>query len=141
MCSKIANDSLLFCVISIKCSIVFRDCHSLVFDTLRTKQKQGKLLNQMLSTLSFFDVLGLIAYAFTMLPTSNSDYLYGSKGNKKTCLDENSHLALQFHWHSILKRSCYPFILFIYPAFSKHKGFYSNWHICMLSCQYPCNIC
>mmetsp|Transcript_12998 Transcript_12998/g.25311 ORF Transcript_12998/g.25311 Transcript_12998/m.25311 type:complete len:832 (+) Transcript_12998:115-2610(+) len=66
----------------------------IVFDALRTKRKRGKLLNQMLSTLSLFDILGSIAYAFTTLPTPDSDYLYGSKGNKKTCLAQGFFIQI-----------------------------------------------
>ncbi|KAL7467731.1 hypothetical protein ACHAXS_007969 [Conticribra weissflogii] len=57
----------------------------ILYDTTKTIQKRRKLLNQMLSTLSVFDGLGSIAYAFTTLPTPVSDYIYGSRGNDATC--------------------------------------------------------
>ncbi|KAL7462531.1 hypothetical protein ACHAXS_002912 [Conticribra weissflogii] len=60
----------------------------ILYDTTRTARKRDKLMNQMLSTLSFFDILGSIAYAFTTLPTPQADYLYGSKGNHHTCIGE-----------------------------------------------------
>ncbi len=60
----------------------------ILYDTTRTARKRDKLMNQMLSTLSFFDILGSMAYAFTTLPTPQADYLYGSKGNHHTCIGE-----------------------------------------------------
>ncbi|KAL7461664.1 hypothetical protein ACHAXS_002077, partial [Conticribra weissflogii] len=57
----------------------------IIYDTARTHQKRQKILNQMLSTLSVFDIFGSIAYAFTTLPTPQEDYLYGAKGNETTC--------------------------------------------------------
>mmetsp|Transcript_29180 Transcript_29180/g.59832 ORF Transcript_29180/g.59832 Transcript_29180/m.59832 type:complete len:127 (-) Transcript_29180:734-1114(-) len=115
----------------------------IVFDALRTKRKRGKLLNQMLSTLSFFDILGSIAYAFTTLPTPDSDYLYGSKGNKKTCLGENSHLSCNFI--GILSRNVVATHLSSLRIlrFQKHKGFSfrSAQSHAFLMYQYPCIIC
>ena len=40
---------------------------------------------QLLSALSFFDILGSGAYALTTLPTPEIDHLYGAHGNKHTC--------------------------------------------------------
>ncbi len=57
----------------------------IIYDTARTHQKRQKILNQMLSSLSVFDIFGSIAYAFTTLPTPQDDYLYGAKGNETTC--------------------------------------------------------
>jgi len=57
----------------------------ILYDTIRTRQKRRKMLNQMLFMLSVFDIFGSIAYAFTTLPTPQEDYLHGAKGNDKTC--------------------------------------------------------
>lgn len=57
----------------------------IVFDTTKTIQKRSKLLNQMLCTISVFDILGSIAYSLTTLPIPDSYYVYGSRGNDKTC--------------------------------------------------------
>lgn len=62
----------------------------ILYDTTKTIPKRRKLLNQMLSTLSVFDVMGSIAYAFTTLPTPESDYIYGSRGNDATCTSEST---------------------------------------------------
>ncbi|KAL7475038.1 hypothetical protein ACHAW6_000974, partial [Cyclotella cf. meneghiniana] len=57
----------------------------IIYDTLRTRQKRAKMMNQLLSTLSLFDIMGSITYALTTLPTPESDELYGAKGNTKSC--------------------------------------------------------
>ncbi|KAL7474041.1 hypothetical protein ACHAW6_000039, partial [Cyclotella cf. meneghiniana] len=57
----------------------------IIYDKLQTHQKHAKLMNQLLSTLSLFDIMGSIAYALTTLPTPESDELYGAKGNTKSC--------------------------------------------------------
>ncbi len=67
----------------------------ILYDTTRTAQKRCKLLNQMLSALSVFDILGSTAYAFTTLPTPQADYLFGSEGNHITCIGESFVLSLQ----------------------------------------------
>ncbi|KAL7480216.1 hypothetical protein ACHAW6_005909, partial [Cyclotella cf. meneghiniana] len=40
---------------------------------------------QLLSALSFFDLLGSGAYSLTTLPTPESDHLLGAKGDEQTC--------------------------------------------------------
>ncbi|KAL3776736.1 hypothetical protein HJC23_005397 [Cyclotella cryptica] len=57
----------------------------IIYDTLRTRQKRNKLRSQLLSTLSFFDILGSGAYALTTLPTPESDHLFGAQGNEQSC--------------------------------------------------------
>ncbi|KAL7447819.1 hypothetical protein ACHAXS_000094 [Conticribra weissflogii] len=44
----------------------------IVFDTTKTIQKRDKLLNQLLCTISVFDILGSIAYSLTTLPIPES---------------------------------------------------------------------
>ncbi|KAL7460917.1 hypothetical protein ACHAXS_001353 [Conticribra weissflogii] len=57
----------------------------IVFDTTKARQKCNRLLNQLLCTISVFDILGSIAYSMTTLPIPKSYYVYGSRGNEKTC--------------------------------------------------------
>eukprot|EP00804_Cyclotella_cryptica_P010052 CCRYP_020493-RB/>CCRYP_020493-RB protein AED:0.05 eAED:0.05 QI:45/1/1/1/0.75/0.8/5/445/885 len=57
----------------------------IIYDTLRTPQKRNKLRSQLLSSLSFFDILGSVAYALTTLPTPQSDHLFGAQGNEQSC--------------------------------------------------------
>jgi len=66
----------------------------ILYDTIRTPVKRKKLLNQMLATLSFFDIVGSIAYAFTTLPIPEENYLYGSKGNDKTCMAQGFFIQI-----------------------------------------------
>ena len=40
---------------------------------------------QILFTISVFDIIGSLAMAFTTLPTPETDYIFGSKGNEATC--------------------------------------------------------
>jgi hypothetical protein len=35
--------------------------------------------------MSVFDFVGSFAMAFTTLPTPSTDYIYGGRGNEKTC--------------------------------------------------------
>jgi len=93
----------------------------ILYDTTRTAQKRCKLLNQMLSTLSIFDILGSTAYAFTTLPTPQADYLYGSEGNDKTCIGENVVLLLQIP--SFFQRIYALFKCYILPLLWKLKVF------------------
>lgn len=57
----------------------------IIYDAMRIHTRRSKLLYQLLITLSIFDIIGSIAYAFTSLPTPVQDYIYGSKGNDATC--------------------------------------------------------
>lgn len=72
----------------------FQGSSFILCDTTKTRQKRGKMLNQMFATLSVFDILGSIAYTFTTLPTPESDYIYGSRGNDSTCVGEFIFLRL-----------------------------------------------
>lgn len=49
---------------------------------------------QLLSTLSVFDIFGGFGYAFTTLPTPESLYLYGGKGNDATCTAQGFFIQL-----------------------------------------------
>jgi len=66
----------------------------IIYDTLRTRKKRKKIPNQILSTLSAFDIFGSIAYALTTLPTPTEDYLYGSKGNENTCVTQGFFIQI-----------------------------------------------
>ncbi|KAL7484675.1 hypothetical protein ACHAW6_010307 [Cyclotella cf. meneghiniana] len=57
----------------------------IIYDALRKATRRRKFLNQLLSTLSFFDIVGALAYSLTTLPAPESLYLYGGKGNLQTC--------------------------------------------------------
>ncbi|KAL3781671.1 LOW QUALITY PROTEIN: hypothetical protein HJC23_007303 [Cyclotella cryptica] len=72
----------------------FQGSSFILCDTTKTRQKRGKMLNQMLATLSVFDILGSIAYAFTTLPTPESDYIYGSRGNYSTCVAQGFFIQI-----------------------------------------------
>ena len=50
--------------------------------------------NQLLITLSIFDIFGSIAYAFTSLPMPESDYIYGSRGNQNTCIAQGFFIQI-----------------------------------------------
>ncbi|KAL7484026.1 hypothetical protein ACHAW6_009669, partial [Cyclotella cf. meneghiniana] len=66
----------------------------IIYDTMRTSQKRAKLMNQLLSTLSLFDIMGSSAYALTTLPTPASDELYGAKGNEQTCIAQGFFIQI-----------------------------------------------
>ncbi|KAL3779349.1 hypothetical protein HJC23_007479 [Cyclotella cryptica] len=66
----------------------------IIYDTTRVRERRSKLLYQLLITLSIFDILGSIAYAFTSLPTPVEDYIYGSKGNDATCIAQGFFIQL-----------------------------------------------
>jgi hypothetical protein len=57
----------------------------IIIDTQRTALKRTKLINKILCTMSVFDFVGSFAMAFTTLPTPSTDYIYGGRGNEKTC--------------------------------------------------------
>ena len=57
----------------------------IIYDASKDIQRRSKLVNQLLITLSVFDVIGSLAYALTTLPIPETDYIYGSKGNENTC--------------------------------------------------------
>jgi hypothetical protein len=60
----------------------------------RVRERRAKLLYQLLITLSIFDILASIAYAFTSLPTPKSDFIDGSKGNDATCTAQGFFIQL-----------------------------------------------
>lgn len=66
---------------------VFKSQGSLfiICDASKDITRRSKLVNQLLITLSVFDVIGSLAYALTTLPMPELDYIYGSKGNEHTC--------------------------------------------------------
>ena len=90
---------------------------------------------QLLSTLSFTDLFGSLAYALTTLPTPTDDYLYGSQGNDNTCVAQgffiqvgtiacflNVSLAVYYHltiannWTDAkIRRTYLAHVLFIVP--------------------------
>lgn len=51
-------------------------------------EKRGKLLHQLLITLSTSDIIGSIAYALTTLPIPKDDVIpvYGARGTEATCI-------------------------------------------------------
>ena len=57
----------------------------IICDASKDIQRRSKLVNQLLITLSAFDVIGSLAYALTTLPIPEADYIYGSRGNENTC--------------------------------------------------------
>jgi hypothetical protein len=64
---------------------IFQGSSFIIYDATRIHTRRSKLLYQLLITLSIFDIIGSIAYAFTSLPTPVEDYIYGGKGNEATC--------------------------------------------------------
>ena len=57
----------------------------MIYDIMRVHTRRSKLLYQLLVTLSIFDIVGSIAYAFTSLPIPVEDYIYGAMGNDASC--------------------------------------------------------
>lgn len=57
----------------------------LIYDIMRVRTRRSKLLYQLLVTLSIFDIVGSIAYAFTSLPIPVEDAIYGAMGNDASC--------------------------------------------------------
>jgi hypothetical protein len=70
--------------------------------------------------LSFFDVIGSCAYAFTSLPMPVDDYILGSKGNGATC-------AAQGFFIQLGTTSCYTNVsLAVYYLLVIKKGWSEN---------------
>ncbi|KAL3798970.1 hypothetical protein HJC23_005109 [Cyclotella cryptica] len=66
----------------------------IIYDTSKTVMKRSKLLNQLLTTLSFFDMLGSVAYMFTTLPIPASYFIYEGRGNDGTCVAQGFFIQL-----------------------------------------------
>ena len=77
--------AMFFLCIHIFDAIVYQGSSFIIYDVLRVHTRRSKLLYQLLITLSIFDIVGSIAYAFTSLPTPIRHYIYGSNGNDATC--------------------------------------------------------
>lgn len=61
-----------------------------LYDTSRSRQERRKMFNQIMITLSTFDIIGSIAYGFTTLPIPEDDVIpiYGAEGTEATCTGE-----------------------------------------------------
>lgn len=60
----------------------------IIYDTSKSQESRGRLLNQLLMGLSVYDIFGSCAYSLTTLPIPKDDPygpIYGARGNDATC--------------------------------------------------------
>jgi len=57
----------------------------MIVEVLRDKEKRKKVIGELIISLSAFDIIGSLGYAFTSYPTPEEDYIYGARGNGVSC--------------------------------------------------------
>mmetsp|Transcript_25638 Transcript_25638/g.33976 ORF Transcript_25638/g.33976 Transcript_25638/m.33976 type:complete len:828 (+) Transcript_25638:53-2536(+) len=59
-----------------------------LIDVLRERSRRSKPFFQLMAQMSFFDIIGSVAYAFTSLPIPSNFYFPGAHGNKASCTSQ-----------------------------------------------------
>lgn len=83
-------------------------------DVLRVKKRRSNVFHQLMAQISFFDIIGSIAYSFTSLPIPTDYYFQGSRGNEASCTAQGffiqvgtvacyTNVSLAFYYYFVIR--------------------------------------